>query len=51
MFKIVDFFNQRDHQPYITILHKNKLIVLEYYKKCQKKYYYFKQYGFNGVNL
>jgi len=63
MCHIVDFFNKKGYQPYITqeqvnrvrtlqkVSNDNNINILWSQAGLRKKYYYFKQYGFNGVNL
>jgi len=63
MSKVLDFFKNKGYQPVITTEHTERIgSVIEFANKNQvelvwaqvgfrKKYYFFKQYGFNGVNL
>ena len=63
MSKVVDFFKGKGYQPVLTEQHtkrigtvvdlanKNKVDLLWAQTGLSKKYYYLKQYGFNGVNL
>ena len=63
MCKVVDFFNSKGYQPYITteqidrvktiskLAEDNKVSILWDQSGLRKKYYYFKQYRFNGINL
>lgn len=63
MCKIVDFFNQNGYQPSITkqqvervktlqkVLTDNKIDLLWAQTGPRKRYYYLKQFGFNGINL
>lgn len=60
---VVDFFSNKGYQPYITkeqvdrvrTIHKvssdNNINIIWAQAGLKKKYYYLKQYGFNGVNL
>lgn len=61
--KVIDFFNNKGYQPGFTneqinriktiakVADNNKVDILWAQSGILKKYYYFKQYGFNGVNL
>ena len=63
MCKVMDFFKGKGYQPVLTEEHtmrvstvvdfanKNQVDLLWAQTGLKKKYYYFKQYGFNGVNL
>lgn len=63
MCKVVDFFNGNGYQPFFTteqinriralsqVADDNSINVLWAQSGIKKKYYYFKQYGFNGINL
>jgi hypothetical protein len=63
MCQIVDFFNQNGYQPYFTkqqvqrvktlhkVLKENNIDLLWAQTGLRKKYYYLKQFGFNGINL
>lgn len=63
MCKVMDFFEGKGYQPVLTEQHtkrigtvvdfanKNKVDLLWAQTGLSKKYYYLKQYGFNGVNL
>lgn len=63
MCKVIDFFKGKGYQPVLTEEHtkrvstlvdfanKNKVDLLWAQTGLKKKYYYLKQYGFNGVNL
>ena len=63
MCKVMDFFKGKGYQPVLTEEHtrrvstvvdfanKNKVDLLWAQTGLKKKYYYLKQYGFNGVNL
>jgi len=63
MCKVLDFFNGKGYQPILTPEHtervgtvinfanKNKVDLLWAQNGLKKNYYYFKQYGFNGINL
>ena len=63
MSKVLDLFEGRGYQPFITeqhaerigtvvdFAHNNKVDLLWAQTGLSKTYYYFKQYGFNGINL
>lgn len=63
MSKVLDFFKNKGYQPVLTQEHsqrigtvidfanKNKVDLIWAQAGLKKKYYFFKQYGFNGVNL
>ncbi len=63
MCKVLDFFKGKSYQPVLTPEHtkrvgevidfanKNEIDLLWAQSGLSKKYYYLKQYGFNGVNL
>ena len=63
MCKVMDFFKGKGYQPVLTEEHTRRIsTVVDFANKNQvdllwaqtglkKKYYYLKQYGFNGVNL
>ena len=63
MSKVLDFFSRKSYQPVLTQEHTERIsTVVDFAKKnnidflwaqegLKKRYYYFKQYGFNGVNL
>ena len=63
MCKVMDFFKGKAYQPVLTEQHtkrvgtvvdfanNNKVDILWSQAGLSKKYYYFKQYSFNGVNL
>lgn len=63
MCAVTDFFKNKGYQPVLTQEHtkrvstvvdfanKNKVNLLWAQTGLKKKYYYLKQYGFNGVNL
>lgn len=63
MRKVLDFFKGKSYQPILTPEHtervgsvvdfanKNKVDLLWAQGGLSKKYYYLKQYRFNGVNL
>ena len=63
MSKVLDFFSGKSYQPVLTQEHTKRIsTVVDFAKKnnidflwaqegLKKRYYYFKQYGFNGVNL
>ena len=63
MSKVINFFEGKGYQPVLTEQHtkrvgtvvdfanNNKVDFLWAQAGLRKKYYYFKQYGFNGVNL
>jgi hypothetical protein len=63
MCEIVDFFHQNGYQPSFTkqqvqrvktlhqVLKDNNIDLLWAQTGPRKKYYYFKQFGFNGVNM
>lgn len=63
MTKVIDFFKNTGYQPVLTEQHtervntlidfanKNKVDLLWAQTGLKKNYYYFKQYGFNGINL
>jgi len=61
--KVIDFLDKKGYQPYFTneqidrikaiakVADTNKVDIYWAQSGIAKKYYYFKQYGFNGVNL
>jgi len=63
MCKVMDFFDGKGYQPVLTEQHtkrvgkvvdfanNSKVDLVWAQAGLRKKYYYFKQYGFNGVNL
>jgi len=63
MCKVLDFFKNKGYQPILTPEHterigtvidfanKNKVDLVWSQVGLRKKYYFFKQYGFNGINL
>jgi len=63
MCKVLDFFKGKGYQPVLTQEHtervgtvidfanKNKVDLVWAQDGLRKKYYFFKQYGFNGINL
>jgi hypothetical protein len=63
MCKVLDFFKDKGYQPILTPEHSHRIgTVIDFANKnkvdlvwaqvgLRKKYYFFKQYGFNGINL
>jgi len=63
MCQVVDFFNKKGYQPYITneqieriqtlqqVSNHNNVSIFWEQDGLRRKYYYLKQYGFNGFNL
>lgn len=63
MCKVMDFFKPKGYQPYFTteqidrvkaisqVANDNRVDILWAQSGIKKKYYYLKQFGFNGVNL
>jgi len=61
--KVLDFFNKKGYQPHSTsaqigrvksilkIANANKVSILWQQVALKRKYYYLKQYGFNGWNM